>query len=145
AKKVLETRHDIVPDAVSYGVPTFVSSAEGALVEDVDGNTFIDFGGAIGVINAGHCHETVIKALHDQIDKYIHTGFNAMMYDPYMELAERLAQLAPGSFEKKVMFLNSGAEAVENAVKMARKYTGRQAMVCFPGVFDGRTLIAMSL
>lgn len=145
AKELLERRHDIVPDAVSYGVPTFVSSAEGALLEDVDGNTFIDFAGAIGVINVGHCHETVTKALHDQIDKYIHTGFNVMMYDPYIELAEKIADLAPGRFDKKVMFLNSGAEANENAIKIARKYTKRQAVVSFSGGFHGRTLMTMSL
>lgn len=145
AEKLLKRRRDIVPHAVSYGVPTFVESADGALLHDVDGNRFIDFAGAIGTINIGHCNEKVVQALHDQLDRYIHTGFNVMMYDPYIELAERLAQLAPGSFEKKVMFLNSGAEAVENAVKMARKYTGRQAIVSFSGGFHGRTLMAMSL
>ena len=145
AKELLKRRHDIVPDAVSYGVPTFVSSAKGALLNDVDGNTFIDFAGAIGTINAGHSHETVTEALHDQIDKYIHTGFNVMMYDPYIEFAEKVADLAPGTFDKKVMFLNSGAEAIENAIKIARKYTKRQAVVSFSGGFHGRTLMTMSL
>ncbi|MEN1967480.1 4-aminobutyrate--2-oxoglutarate transaminase [Lentibacillus sp. N15] len=145
AKELLARRHDIVPNGVSYGIPTFVESAQGALLKDVDGNQFIDFAGAIGTINVGHCHETVVNALHDQIDRYIHTGFNVMMYDPYIEFAEKLAALAPGSFNKKVMFLNSGAEAVENAVKIARKYTGRQAVVSFSGGFHGRTLMAMSL
>lgn len=145
AKELLVRRHEIVPEAVSYGVPTFVSSAKGALLEDVDGNTFIDFAGAIGVMNAGHCHETVTDALHDQIDKYIHTGFNVMMYDPYIEFAERIAELAPGRFDKKVMFLNSGAEANENAIKIARKYTDRQAVVSFSGGFHGRTLMTMTL
>ncbi|MBU5468729.1 4-aminobutyrate--2-oxoglutarate transaminase [Virgibacillus sp. MSJ-26] len=145
AKELLDRRLDSIPDAVSYGVPTFVSTAKGALLEDVDGNTFIDFAGAIGVINAGHCHETVTDALHDQIDKYIHTGFNVMMYDPYIEFAEKIAELAPGNFDKKVMFLNSGAEANENAVKIARKYTNRQAVVSFSGGFHGRTLMTMSM
>ncbi|MEC5423056.1 4-aminobutyrate--2-oxoglutarate transaminase [Virgibacillus sp. C22-A2] len=145
AKALLERRLDIVPQGVGYGVPTFVESAKGALLHDVDGNQFIDFAGAIGTINVGHSHDTVVSALHDQIDKYIHTGFNVMMYDPYIELAEKIAALAPGHFKKKVMFLNSGAEAVENAVKIARKYTNRQAIVSFTGGFHGRTLMGMSL
>lgn len=145
AKTLLERRHDVVPDGVGYGVPTFVESAKGALLKDVDGNQFIDFAGAIGVINVGHRHDTVVEALHDQIDHHIHTGFNVMMYDSYIKFAEKLADLAPGRFEKKVMFLNSGAEAIENAIKMARKYTGRQAVVSFSGGFHGRTLMTMSL
>ncbi|WP_174614365.1 4-aminobutyrate--2-oxoglutarate transaminase [Virgibacillus ihumii] len=145
AKELLDRRHDIVPQGVGYGIPTFVESAKGALLNDVDGNKFIDFAGAIGCINVGHSHDTVTEALHDQVDRYIHTGFNVMMYDPYIEFAEKLAALAPGSFDKKVMFLNSGAEANENAVKIARKYTNRQAVVSFSGGFHGRTLMTMSL
>ncbi|TMN21478.1 4-aminobutyrate--2-oxoglutarate transaminase [Lentibacillus cibarius] len=145
AKELLERRHDIVPHGVSYGTPTFVESAKGALLKDVDGNQFIDFAGAIGVINVGHSHDTVVSALQDQVSKYIHTGFNVMMYDPYIAFAEKLANLAPGSFDKKVMFLNSGAEANENAVKIARKYTGRQSIVSFTGGFHGRTLMTMSM
>lgn len=145
AKDLLARRHGIVPEGVSYGIPTFVEKAEGAMLEDVDGNRFIDFAGAIGTINIGHSHPTVIKALHDQVDRYTHTGFNVMMYDSYIELAEKIAALAPGTFDKKVMFLNSGAEAIENAVKIARKYTGRQAVVSFAGGFHGRTLLTMSL
>lgn len=145
AKELLNRRLDIVPNAVSYGVPTFVESADGAMLQDVDGNRFIDFAGAIGTMNIGHCNETVVNALHDQIDRYIHTGFNVMMYDPYIELAEKIAAISPGHFKKKVMFLNSGAEAVENAIKVARKYTNRKAVVSFSGGFHGRTLMAMSL
>lgn len=145
AKALLDRRHEIVPDAITYGVPTFVESAKGALLKDVDGNQFIDFAGAIGTMNIGHCHEDIVAALHDQVDRYIHTGFNVMMYDPYIEFAEKLAKLAPGSFAKKVMFLNSGAEAVENALKIARKFTKRQAIVSFSGGFHGRTLMGMSL
>ncbi|SFB39183.1 4-aminobutyrate aminotransferase / (S)-3-amino-2-methylpropionate transaminase [Lentibacillus halodurans] len=145
AKELLDRRHDVVPHGVSYGTPTFVESAKGALLKDVDGNQFIDFAGAIGVINAGHSHDKVVSALQDQAGKYIHTGFNVMMYDPYIEFAEKLAALAPGHFNKKVMFLNSGAEANENAIKIARKYTDRQAIVSFTGGFHGRTLMTMSL
>ncbi|HLR65600.1 4-aminobutyrate--2-oxoglutarate transaminase [Virgibacillus alimentarius] len=145
AKELLKRRHDIVPDAVSYGIPTFVDKADGAILQDVDGNRFIDFAGAIGCINVGHRHPTVVKALHDQVDRYLHTGFNVMMYEPYIEFAEKIAALAPGSFDKKVMFLNSGAEAIENAVKIARKHTKKQAIVSFSGGFHGRTLMTMSL
>ncbi|PAV30853.1 4-aminobutyrate--2-oxoglutarate transaminase [Virgibacillus profundi] len=145
AKELLDRRHEIVPDGVGYGIPTFVESAKGALLNDVDGNQFIDFAGAIGTINVGHSHDTVVNVLHDQVDRYIHTGFNVMMYDSYIEFAEKISSLAPGNFDKKVMFLNSGAEAVENAVKIARKYTKRQAIVSFSGGFHGRTLLGMTL
>ncbi len=145
ASELLERRHNVVPNAVSYGVPTFAAKAEGAKIVDVDGNTFIDFAGAIGTINVGHCHPKVKEALHEQVDRFIHTGFNVIMYEPYVELAEKLAQLAPGRHEKKVLLQNSGAEAVENAVKVARKYTGRQAIVTFANSFHGRTLMTMSM
>ncbi|WP_226654967.1 4-aminobutyrate--2-oxoglutarate transaminase [Pseudalkalibacillus hwajinpoensis] len=145
ASQLLERRENIVPNAVSCGIPTFAKEASGARVTDVDGNTFIDFAGAIGTINVGHCHPRVKEALHDQVDKYIHTGFNVMMYEPYIELAEKLAALAPGDHQKKVLLQNSGAEAVENAVKIARKFTGRQAIVTFQNAFHGRTLMTMSM
>ncbi|MED0675472.1 4-aminobutyrate--2-oxoglutarate transaminase [Aneurinibacillus thermoaerophilus] len=145
AKEILERRKQYVPKGISNGIPTFVEKAQGAILTDVDGNTYIDFAGAIGTINVGHCTPEVVEALHDQVDKYIHTGFNVMMYEPYIELAERLAKLAPGDHEKQVMFLNSGAEAVENAVKIARKYTKRQGVVVFSRGFHGRTLLTMSM
>lgn len=145
AKEILERRKQYVPKGISNGIPTFVEKAQGAILTDVDGNSFIDFAGAIGTINVGHCTPEVVEALHDQIDKYIHTGFNVMMYEPYIELAERLTKLAPGDHEKQVMFLNSGAEAVENAVKIARKYTKRQGVVVFSRGFHGRTLLTMSM
>lgn len=142
---LLERRKNIVPNAVSYGIPTFAQEATGAKITDVDGNTFIDFAGAIGTINVGHSHPKVKEALHDQVDKFIHTGFNVMMYEPYIALAEKLANLAPGNHNKKVLLQNSGAEAVENAVKIARKYSGRQAIVTFANAFHGRTLMTMSM
>ena len=145
SKAILERRLDIVPRGVSYGAPIFAGKAEGALVTDVDGNTFIDFVGAIGTVNVGHSHPEVKKALHEQVDNYIHTGFNVVMYESYIELAEKLAQLSPGNHEKKVMFLNSGAEAVENAVKIARKFTRRQGIISFFGGFHGRTLLTMTM
>lgn len=145
ASQLLERRNNIVPRGVANGIPTFAQNADGALVQDVDGNQYIDFAGAIGTVNVGHCHPIVKKALHVQIDRYIHTGFNVMMYEPYIELAEKLAQLAPGHFEKKVLFLNSGAEAVENAVKIARKYTKRTGVIAFTKGFHGRTLMTMTM
>ncbi len=145
AKALLERRQKYVPKGVSNGIPTFIDHAEGALLTDVDGNTFIDFAGAIGTINVGHCNPDVVAALHDQIDKYIHPGFNVMMYEPYIEFAERLAKLAPGNHEKQTIFFNSGAEAVENAVKIARKYTKRQGIVVFNRGYHGRTLMTMTM
>src|SRR5690625_7138059 len=99
AKELLKRRHDIVPDAVSYGVPTFVDKADGAILQDVDGNRFIDLAGAIGTINAGHRHPTVVKALHDRVDRYIHTGCDVMRYEPDIEFAENIAALARGACE----------------------------------------------
>ncbi|MFC7393901.1 4-aminobutyrate--2-oxoglutarate transaminase [Scopulibacillus cellulosilyticus] len=145
AKALLDKRKRFVPKGVSNGVPTFADTAEGALVKDVDGNTFIDFAGAIGTINVGHSHPKVTKALKEQVDRFIHTGFNVMMYEGYIKLAEKLAKLAPGDHDKQVLFLNSGAEAVENAVKIARKYTKRQAIVSFKRGYHGRTLMTMTM
>lgn len=145
SKELMERREKAVPKGVSYGAPLFAQSAEGALIKDVDGNTFIDFVGAIGTINVGHCHPKVKRALHEQVDQFIHTGFNIMMYEAYIELAERLARIAPGNHEKKVLLQNSGAEAVENAVKIARKFTKRQGIVSFSKGFHGRTLLTMTM
>ncbi|MDQ0242750.1 4-aminobutyrate aminotransferase/(S)-3-amino-2-methylpropionate transaminase [Bacillus fengqiuensis] len=145
AEQLLERRNRIVPRGVSNGIQTFVQSADGAIVHDVDGNSFIDFAGAIGTINVGHCHPKVKQALHEQVDQYIHTGFNVVMYEPYIELAEKLAAIAPGDHEKQVILLNSGAEAVENAVKIARKYTKRPGIISFTRGFHGRTLMTMTM
>ncbi|MDT9756941.1 4-aminobutyrate--2-oxoglutarate transaminase [Heyndrickxia coagulans] len=145
SKELLERREKAVPRGVSNGIPAFAKEAKGALVTDVDGNTYIDFAGAIGTLNVGHNHPKVIAAVKEQLEHFIHTGFNVMMYEPYIELAEKLAALAPGNAEKKVILLNSGAEAVENAVKIARKYTKRPAIISFTRGFHGRTLMTMSM
>lgn len=145
AVELIEKRKQFVPKGVGNNTPIFAEKAEGALIHDVDGNTFLDFAGAIGTINAGHCPPEVVKALQEQMEKYIHTCFHVAMYEPYVALAEKLAQITPGAFAKKAMFANSGAEAVENAVKIARKYTGRQGIVSFTRGFHGRTLMGMSL
>jgi 4-aminobutyrate aminotransferase/(S)-3-amino-2-methylpropionate transaminase len=143
--ELLEKRSRYVPKGVGNNTPVFVSKAEGALLHDVDGNTFLDFAGAIGTINAGHCPPEVVQAIQKQAEQYIHTCFHVAMYEPYVALAEKLAQITPGHFAKKTMFANSGAEAVENAVKIARKYTGRPGIVSFTRGFHGRTLMGMSL
>lgn len=145
SSNLLERRKKIVPQGISYGCSAFVKSAQGALIEDMDGNTFIDFAGAIGTINVGHSHPKVVKVLQEQVENFIHTGFNVMMYESYIELAEKLTQLTPGDFPKQAAFFNSGAEAVENAVKIARKYTNRQGIISFRHGFHGRTLMTMTM
>ncbi|MED1950519.1 4-aminobutyrate--2-oxoglutarate transaminase [Brevibacillus centrosporus] len=145
SQEMLAKKEVNVPRGPSNTTPAFVAKAEGALLTDIDGNTFIDFAGAIGSINAGHCPPAVVEALKAQLDQYIHTCFHVMMYEPYVQLAEKLNQITPGDHAKKTFFLNSGAEAVENAVKIARKYTGRKAIISFERGFHGRTLLAMSL
>lgn len=145
SKELLEQRNKYVPKGISNNCHSFVKKAQGALVEDVDGNTYIDFAGAIGTLNVGHTHPRVVRALQEQASQFIHTGFNVMMYESYIKLAERLCKLAPGDFDKQAAFFNSGAEAVENAVKIARKYTKRQGIVSFTRGFHGRTLMTMTM
>ncbi|MGO4888413.1 4-aminobutyrate--2-oxoglutarate transaminase [Anaerobacillus sp. MEB173] len=142
---LLKRRNDTIPRGPFNTAMTFVQKGEGALLTDVDGNTFIDFAGAIGTINAGHCPPEVVQALKEQLDHYIHTCFHVMMYEPYIALAEKLNEITPGTHRKKTFFLNSGAEAVENAVKIARKYTNRRAIISFDRGYHGRTFMAMSL
>ncbi len=145
ARALLERKEKNVPVGPFNTIKTFAEKGEGALLKDVDGNTFIDFAGAIGTLNVGHCPPTVVKALHEQIDRYLHPCFHVMMYEPYIELAEILNKLTPGTHDKKTFFLSSGAEAVENAIKIARKFSGRKGIISFERGFHGRTYMAMSL
>lgn len=145
SKEILERRNKYVPKGISNNCQSFVKKAQGAMVEDVDGNHYIDFAGAIGTLNVGHSHPRVVRALQEQASQFIHTGFNVMMYESYINLAERLCLLAPGDFDKQAAFFNSGAEAVENAVKIARKYTKRQGIISFTRGFHGRTLMTMTM
>lgn len=145
SQALLSRKAAAVPLGVSNAGPVFVAKAEGALLTDVDGNTFIDFAGAIGTMNVGHRAAPVVDRIKKQIDQYIHTSFHVMMYEPYVELAEKLASITPGAFSKKTLLMNSGAEAVENAVKVARKFTGKPGIVSFTRGFHGRTLLGMSL
>lgn len=145
AMELLERKEMSVPRGPFNTIKTFAVKGDGALLTDVDGNTFLDFAGAIGSLNTGHCPKRVVDALHKQIDSYLHPCFHVMMYEPYVQLAEKLNEITPGEHSKKTFFLNSGAEAVENAVKIARKYTGRKAIISFERGFHGRTYMAMSL
>ena len=145
SQELMQRRMHAVPRGVFHSTPVFAARAEGALVEDVDGNTFIDLAGGIGCVNTGHRAEPVLAAIRDQLDRYLHTCFSVSPYEGYVELAERLNQLTPGKFPKKTLILNTGSEAVENAVKIARAYTKRPAVICFEDAFHGRTLLALSL
>ncbi|MCY7302752.1 MAG: 4-aminobutyrate--2-oxoglutarate transaminase [Thermoleophilia bacterium] len=126
-------------------LPVFVAEALNATVTDVDGNTFIDFAGGVGVINVGHCHPKVVEAIQEQAATFVHTDFTVVPYASYIELAERLGDLAPFAGPTRAAFFNSGAEAVENAVKIARLATGRSAVVAFEAAFHGRTMLAMTM
>ena len=141
----MERRKGSVTSAIAAPLPIFASEAKGALITDVDGNTFIDFTGGIGVMNVGHANPRVVEKVRAQVEKMTHTCFATIGYEPYVELAEKLNRLVPGDFEKRSAFFNSGAEAVENAVKAARYYTGRNGVLAFENAFHGRTLLTMSL
>ena len=145
SRALLERRRLAVPRGPFNVAPIFVKSACGAIVEDVDGNTFIDFAGGLGCLNVGSAATEVSEAIKDQLEQFAHTCFHVAMHEPYIALAEKLNQLTPGEFPKKTFFANSGAEAVENAVKIARSYTGRPGIVAFEDAFHGRTLLALTL
>jgi 4-aminobutyrate aminotransferase / (S)-3-amino-2-methylpropionate transaminase / 5-aminovalerate transaminase len=143
--ELTKRREEAVPRAVFNTVPIFVSGGEGAGVADADGNRYIDLAGGLGVLNVGRGNRRVLDAVHAQVDSFIHECFHVAMYEGYVELAEALNRLTPGDHAKKTMLANSGAEAVENAVKIARYFTGRDAVVTFTNAFHGRTLMGMTL
>jgi 4-aminobutyrate aminotransferase/(S)-3-amino-2-methylpropionate transaminase len=145
SRALLTRRAAAVPRGVPSVTPIAVVHAEGAVVTDADGNRLIDFGGGIGVVNTGHRHPAVVAAVREQLDRFAHLCFPVSTYEPYVELAERLNRLTPGRHEKRTFLVNSGAEAVENAVKVARAFTGRPAVVCFEHGFHGRTNLALAL
>lgn len=144
-EQLQEKREKYVPKGISNGNLNIAKEARGATVIDENGKEWIDFASAIGTLNVGHSHPKVTKAVKEQVDNFLHPGFNVIMYESYIELAEKLCEITPGNFEKKAVFFNSGAEAVENAVKMARKYTNRQAVVSFTRGFHGRTNLTMGM
>ncbi|GAC1430940.1 MAG: 4-aminobutyrate--2-oxoglutarate transaminase [Terriglobales bacterium] len=140
-----ERRDAAVPRGLSHGTPIYVSRAEDAILEDVDGNRYIDFAGGIGCLNVGHRQEPVVSAIQEQLDRFLHTCVQVTPYEGYVRLAERMNQVTPGKFPKKTLFVNSGAEAVENAVKIARAHTGRSGIVAFEDAFHGRTMMTLAL
>ena len=142
----LETRRAAAL-ARGVGVQTqnFAVSAENATVTDADGRELIDFAAGIAVVNTGHRHPKVIEAVKAQLDAFTHTCHQVMPYEPYVRLAERLNEKVPGDFDKKSIFVTTGAESVENAIKIARAYTGRNAVIAFSGGFHGRTFMTMTL
>ena len=144
--QVLEARREqAVPRGLSHATPVYVARANGALIEDVDGNVLIDLAGGIGCMNVGHRHSSVTAAIHRQVDRFLHTCAQVTPYEDYISLAETMNRITPGEFPKKTLFLNTGAEAVENAIKIARAYTKRPAVICFEDAFHGRTLLGLAL
>lgn len=144
-QELMELRSQHVPKGPFNVTPIFVKRAMGAKIEDVEGKTYIDFAGGIGVMNVGHSHKAVVDAIKRQVDQFTHTCFHVAMYEPYIALAQKLNALTPGDFPKKTFFVNSGAEAVENGVKVARYATRRQGIIAFENAFHGRTYMAMTL
>ena len=145
AEELKKLRERYVPRGVSTAHPVVADRAQGSEIWDTDGRRYIDFVGGIGVMNVGHNHPRVMAAVRDQLDRITHAAFQVVMYESYVKLAQRLSELAPGEGPKKAIFFSTGAEAVENAVKIARAHTGRPAVISFRGSFHGRTLLALSL
>jgi 4-aminobutyrate aminotransferase/(S)-3-amino-2-methylpropionate transaminase len=145
AKQLLARRAAALPSGLGRATDVVVERAEGALVFDVDGNTFIDLAGGIGMLAVGHSPAPVVQAIQKQAEKFIHPCALVTTFEPYVALAELLNEITPGAFAKKTLLANSGAEAVENSVKLARKYTGRSTVICFEGGYHGRTLLTLSL
>jgi 4-aminobutyrate aminotransferase / (S)-3-amino-2-methylpropionate transaminase / 5-aminovalerate transaminase len=144
SQALMKRRDAAVVRGAYHATPIFVARAEGAVIEDVDGNQLIDFAGGIGCVNTGHRAPAVVDAVRRQLDRFLHTSFNVLPYESYITLCERLNALAPGKGPKKTILVNSGAEAVENAIKIARYHTKRPAIISFDDAFHGRTYMAMA-
>ena len=143
--ELAELRAKYVPRGITSAHPVTVDRAQGSEIWDISGRRYIDFAGGIGVMNVGHAHPRVMKAVREQLDRATHTSFQVVHYESYLRLAERLCEVAPIDGPKKAIFFSTGAEAIENAVKIARAATGRPAVISFRGGFHGRTLLALSL
>src|SRR6187200_3423451 len=145
SKEILERKDKVIANPLSIFLPVVVAEGRGATLTDVDGNTFIDFTGGVGCLNVGHSHPRLVEAAQEQLTKFAHTDFTIVPYEVYVTLAERLLALAPFTGPAKAAFFNAGTEAVENAVKFARAYTGRHAVIAFEGAFHGRTYLSLAL
>jgi len=145
SRVLMKRREAAVPRGPYHATPIFAARADGAVIEDVDGNKFLDFAGGIGCLNTGHRPVQIESAIRQQLEKYLHLCFSVTPYEGYIAVAEKLNALAPGKFAKKTLLVNSGAEAVENAIKIARAYTKRPAIIAFNDAFHGRTMMALSL
>lgn len=142
---ILQRRANAMPAGLAKSTEVVVADAKGAVVTDVDGNTLLDFAGAIGVMNIGHCAPKVVEAIKAQAEKYIHTCALVTTFEPMVELCETLNRVTPGDHQKKTLLANSGSEAVENAVNISRYHTKRRGVICFEGGYHGRTLLTLSL
>ena len=146
AKEIIDRRAAAVPGAIRCAYPVAIETGEGAMIQDVDGNILMDWIGGVGVLNIGFSHPEIVEAVKAQADKYFHGMFNIVTHEGYVALAEKLAQIVPVQGQrKKVFFANSGAEADENAVKIAKAYTGRPNIIVFSGAFHGRTMLTMTM
>src|SRR5690349_18123579 len=145
SQEILQRKAQVVADPLSIYIPVVIEQGDGATLTDVDGNTFIDFTGGVGCLNVGHANPRITEAVQEQAARFLHTDFTIIPYETYVTLAERLVATAPISGPVKAAFFNAGTEAVENAVKFARAYTKRSAVIAFEGGFHGRTLLSLSL
>ncbi len=145
SQELLDRRKESVANGVGVFNTATVKEAKGAIIIDADGRELIDFAGGIGVVNAGHCPEPVVAAIREQAGKYLHTSFNVVTYEPYIELCEELIKILPHGDKTKAMLVSTGAEAVENAIKIARQATKRPAILCYTDAYHGRTMMAMTL
>ena len=142
---LMARRKAAIPRGVGQSHEVFIARGENAEVWDVEGRRYVDFAGGIAVLNTGHRHPAVVEAVKAQLDLYTHTCFQVLAYEPYVDLAERINAKAPGDFAKKTLFLSTGSEAVENAIKIARSYTKRSAVIAFTSGYHGRTLLTLGL
>ena len=145
SRAILERKAQVVAEPLSVLLPIVVAEGHGSTLTDVDGNTFLDFTGGVGCLNVGHAHPHVVEAIQEQAARFLHTDFTIVPYEVYVTLAERLLAVAPFTGPAKAAFFNAGTEAVENAVKFARAYTKRPAVIAFEGGFHGRTLLSLTL
>ena len=145
SKEIVTRKEQVIAEPLSLVHPIVTAEARGALLTDVDGNTYIDFTGGVGCLNVGHSHPRVVEAAQEQLARFSHTDFTIVPYEPYIDLAERLIGIAPVRPPAKAAFFNAGTEAIENSIKFARSYTKRPAVIVFEGAFHGRTLLAMTM